>query len=77
MSRPKHTAPINSMGKRYADGDVWHCTTCGGSGPDRDDYPVPNCGTDPRQPHYGIRFTTAGHTWRTEFNGETWVKVAV
>lgn len=35
--------PVNSNGQPYRDGDVWTCSRCGQSGPDRDDVEMARC----------------------------------
>jgi len=55
---------MNSVGRPHADGDRWRCTTCGQSGPDRDNVELPGCLRNGRphkdEPHRdGLSFTFA------------------
>lgn len=48
LSTKGYPSPVNSAGLPYREGDIWTCSACGQSGPDRDDVEMARCPGEPR-----------------------------
>lgn len=60
--RTTREGPRNSLGLPWAQGQTWTCARCGGSGPDRDDVVLAECGAGAaRRTYHDLAFHPPEH----------------